>query len=187
MTPVTEQVYLRAGDFYFGSGLVRIKTLLGTCVAISMWHPSKRTGGMCHFLLPTRGNTQSETHGCAGLYADEVMPLFSAELVRHRTHPADYQVKVFGGGNMFPAQGAGGCNPQRRCSDAQRQDCPYVGCSNVLSAHRLLAAGGFRIMTEDVGGLGSRNVIFDLDDGNLWVSRGAAMNVPAPGAQEGLR
>jgi chemotaxis protein CheD len=184
MATVKEQVFLRAGDFYFGAGDVRVKTLLGTCVAICMWHPSKRIGGMCHFLLPTRGKLQSATHTGAGFYGDEVLTLFTDALARHLTHPDEYQVKVFGGGNMFP--GRGSCGAQQWCSDGQREACPNVGCYNVLSAHRLLAAAGFPITTEDVGGHGSRNVIFDLDDGNVWVSRGAVMK-PALGAGEGLR
>jgi chemotaxis protein CheD len=185
MTTVKELVYLRAGDFYFGTGVVRVKTLLGTCVAICMWHPSKRIGGMCHFLLPTRGKVQNAIHTGPGFYADEVLTLFTDALVRHRTHPAEYQVKVFGGGNMFPGW-TGACGAHQPCSDAQRESCPNVGCYNVLSAHRLLATAGFPITIEDVGGHGSRSVIFDLDDGNLWVSRGAAMK-PAAAAGEGLR
>jgi chemotaxis protein CheD len=187
MATVTELVYLRAGDFYFGSGSVRIKTLLGTCIAITMWHPLKRIGGMCHYLLPTRGSVQRTLHSAAGFYADEVLSLFTAALVYHRTQPAEYQVKVFGGGNMFPGRAGYGCDARHPCSDERREACPHVGCHNISSAHRLLAAGGFHITSEDVGGHGSRSLIFDLDDGTLWVSRGAAMNVPALGAGEGLR
>jgi len=187
MATTTEFVFLRAGDFYFGSGRVRIKTLLGTCVAISMWHPQSRIGGMCHFLLPTRRAAQSNVHTAAGFYADEVMPLFIDALARHGTHPSDYQVKVCGGGNMFPGRVALACGKGQRCNEAQRTSCPQVGCHNVVSAHRLLAAGGFRIASEDVGGHGSRNVVFDLDDGNLWVCRGAAMNMTAADAAAGTR
>jgi chemotaxis protein CheD len=187
MAALTELVYLRAGDFYFGSGSVRIKTLLGTCIAITMWHPLKRIGGMCHYLLPTRGSVPRGASSGAGLYADEVLPLFMDALAHHRTQPAEYQVKVFGGGNMFPGRTGYGCDARQPCSDARRDVCPLVGCHNVSSAHRLLAAGGFHITSKDLGGHGSRSLIFDLDDGTLWVSRGAAMNVPVLVAAEGLR
>jgi chemotaxis protein CheD len=187
MATAMELVFLRTGDFYFGKGAVRIKTLLGTCVAISMWHPFKRMGGMCHYLLSTRGSAQAALHVGAGFYADEVMTLFADALARHGTHPAEYQVKVFGGGNMFPDRDAVACRALQSCSDELRSPCAHVGCHNVLSARRLLLAGGFQIMTEDVGGYGSRNVMFDLDDGNLWVSRGAPMNMPALAAVEAMK
>jgi chemotaxis receptor (MCP) glutamine deamidase CheD len=71
-------ILLHAGDFHFGSGKIRIRTLLGTCVAIAIWHPTRRIGGMCHFLLPTRRRSESTEGAAAGFYADEVMGLFAA-------------------------------------------------------------------------------------------------------------
>ena len=50
---VTE-VFLQPGEFHFGHARTRIKTILGSCVAITMWHPILRIGGMCHYLLPAR-------------------------------------------------------------------------------------------------------------------------------------
>jgi chemotaxis protein CheD len=42
-----------------------IRTVLGSCVSITLWHPVKRVGGMCHFLLPTRGVPVSEENSMA--------------------------------------------------------------------------------------------------------------------------
>ena len=53
-------VVLRPGDFYFGGGRTRISTLLGSCVSITLWHPQRHVGGMCHYLLARR-NGQSDT------------------------------------------------------------------------------------------------------------------------------
>jgi chemotaxis protein CheD len=168
-------VFLRAGDFYFGRGEVQLRTLLGTCVSVALWHPQKRIGGLCHYLLPTRGRAEGAAQGSAGLYADEVFGLFDLAVKKYKTEPRDYVVKLFGGGNMFPRQSDGRRCADQQCADPQRKECALVGCHNVLAAHQLLASGGYHIVGEDVGGQGSRQIVFDLADGSLWVSHGAAM------------
>ncbi|MBL8511280.1 MAG: chemotaxis protein CheD, partial [Betaproteobacteria bacterium] len=54
-TSFVMDIFLQPGEFYFGDADTRIRTLLGSCVSITMWHPTRRIGGMCHYMLPTRG------------------------------------------------------------------------------------------------------------------------------------
>ena len=54
-SPEPIDVFLQPGDFYFGEAGTRIRTLLGSCVAITLWHPILHIGGMCHIMLPERG------------------------------------------------------------------------------------------------------------------------------------
>jgi chemotaxis protein CheD len=42
------------GQWHFGPEQITVKTLLGSCVALTLWHPQRRIGGMCHYLLPDR-------------------------------------------------------------------------------------------------------------------------------------
>src|SRR5690606_5865574 len=51
------EVNLLPGALWFGTGDVRLHTLLGSCVAITLWHPRYRYGGMCHFMLPGRSRS----------------------------------------------------------------------------------------------------------------------------------
>ncbi len=150
-TPV--EIYLQPGEFHFGGGNARIHTLLGSCVAITLWHPILHVGGMCHFLLPSRDGRPSS--GLDGRYADEAMQLFMREIGKCNTRPVEYQTKLFGGGNMFP------CLTRKKATE--------VGVHNVEAARLLLLANDLRIQREDVGGNGHRRIIFDLRDGNVWV------------------
>lgn len=70
------EVFLGPGDLYFGDQFTRIRTLLGSCVAITLWHPRALIGGMCHYMMPTRSHP-----GVQGPFPD---PLHS--------HPAGEQV-----------------------------------------------------------------------------------------------
>lgn len=146
-------VYLMPGDFYFGEHPARIQTLLGSCVSITAWHPLLRIGGMSHSMLPTRG--KPGVHSLDGRYGDESLALLLDEIHNRRTRPEEYQVKIFGGGNMFQQTRA-----ERAFNVAER---------NVEAVRALLEGHGFTIQAAHVGGKGHRVIIFDLSDGNVWV------------------
>ncbi len=46
--------FLNPGEFFFCESNCQIHTLLGSCIAITLWHPILKIGGMCHFVLPGR-------------------------------------------------------------------------------------------------------------------------------------
>lgn len=145
------EIYLLPGDFYFADQPARIHTVLGSCVSIAFWHPVLRIGGMCHFVLPNRHKQGS--HQSNGHYADEVIELMLREIYKRNTRPGDYQVKLFGGGNMFE-------------NFSVRQTL-NVARDNIEAARVLLRENGFEIHAEHVGGSGHRRIIFDLCDGSV--------------------
>jgi chemotaxis protein CheD len=168
-------LHLAAGEFHFGSGGTRIHTILGTCVSIVLWHPAKRMGGMCHFLLPTRPANSGGGAGVPGMYADEAMGAFAESLRTSETLPGEYVVKIAGGGNMFPDQLLDTSCRDGACTDTRRAGCQGIGCKNIRAARSLLAAAGYMVTAEDVGGHGSRLVIFELWSGHTWMKRGGPM------------
>jgi chemotaxis protein CheD len=163
-TSLTE-VVLKIGQFYFGGGRTKIRTLLGSCVSITMWHPHLKIGGMCHYMLPQRGMGGTASAAAEGNYADEVMPMFLRELRSAGTRPKEYIVKLFGGGCMFTDTGS------------VRTDVPEVSARNISAGRALLAQHGFTVSAEQTGGYGSREVVFELWSGDVWIRRGLA--VPA--------
>lgn len=161
ISPVLD-VTIAPGEFYFGGGEARIFTLLGSCVAITLWHPIRRIGGMCHYLLPTRGPSQRLS---PGHYADEAIELFQRAIEQAGTKPQEYEAKLFGGGNMFEALGT-----------AVRT--ANVSTSNIAVGKRLLREQGFRIGATDLGGSCHRKIYLDLWSGDVWVQRGPSPNTP---------
>ena len=178
-SPVAHR-FLQLGDYYFGAERVRVQTVLGTCIAITLWHPIKRFGGICHYLLPTRGIARAPASGLPGVYADDVMELFEASMRRSQTRAQEYQVKLFGGGNMFPEQLATSKCRDQACTDRARATCASIGCRNIAAGQQMLAEHGFTLAARDVGGHGSRQVSFDVWSGDVWVRRGAAVSDGVP-------
>lgn len=149
----TVDVFLQPGEVYFGGRDTRIRTLLGSCVAVVMWHPGMRAGGMCHYMLP--GAPKAKRDALDGRYADEALELMLREIRNAYTSPADYLVKLFGGGHMFSAH------------QSVRES--HVGAKNVEMARILMKRHGFSISAEQLGGVGHRNVMFDIGNGHVWV------------------
>lgn len=159
-------IFLQPGDFYFGDKDIRIRTLLGSCVSLTLWHPTRRIGGMCHYLLPFRAGR--EAHALDGRYAEEAIELFLHEIRGAKSHPFEYQLKVFGAGNMFRRQSKNAaCGPDS--TREEMQACRNVSCKNIAIARSLAALHGFEIEAENLGGDGHRQVIFDIWSGHVRV------------------
>lgn len=148
------EIFLQPGEFYFGDANTRIRTLLGSCVAITMWHPLLRVGGMCHYLLPTRERRVAA--GLDGRYGDEAVQLFLQEMAARGTQAREYQIKLFGGGNMFPALG-------------RKAKAMEIGARNISLAQAALESLGGQVLAQHVGDTGHRAIIFDVWSGDVWV------------------
>jgi chemotaxis protein CheD len=176
------ELFLCTGDFYFGIGPLRLRTLLGSCVSVTFWHPQRHLGGMCHYLLPRRGNAPSAADARPGLYADEVIALLVERIYAARTAPADYVVKLFGGGNMFDRSAPATCQPGT-CMEDVGDACAPVPCRNVIAGRALLARHGFRLSAEDTGGYRSRQLLLDLPSGEVWLRYGAHVGTSVGGGR----
>lgn len=151
--------FLGPGALAFGAAPQRLGTLLGSCVAIAVWHPGRRIGGMCHYVLPTRGGTGA-ARGTDGRYADEAWRWLLAAMARVGTRPEEYRAMLFGGSNMFPARGATGLD---------------VAARNVVAGRRLIAETRLCVAAEDLGGVAHRRVSFDLMSGVAHVTAGGTV------------
>ena len=94
------EIFLQPGEVYFGERDTRIRTLLGSCVAITVWHPGLLVGGMCHYMLPKHPGKKRDT--LDGRYADEAMELMLRDIRNAGTCPNEYQVKLFVADICFP-------------------------------------------------------------------------------------
>ncbi len=158
-------LFLQPGEFIVADASYKLRTLLGSCVSITLWHPQTRTGGMSHFLLPSRGRARRPKRLDAR-YGDEALQLMLEEFERLDIAPAQCHAKVFGGGNMFP----GVAHPGGR-----------VGQRNGEAAISLLGENGIAILSESLFGVGHRQIIFDVSNGDVWSSQIA----PSAAATEG--
>ncbi len=154
------EVYLLPGEYFVGDERYRIRTVLGSCVSITLWHRRLRIGAMSHFLLSEResGPDPEPATELSGRYGKDALELMVAQLRECGVPVRECEAKVFGGGTMFPSIEAG------------RQ--PGIGHRNGVAAEKLLTEYGIPVVSESLFGTGHRHILFDVASGDVWVRQG---------------
>ncbi|HYR25790.1 MAG TPA: chemotaxis protein CheD [Aquabacterium sp.] len=156
VVPLTGERVILPGQIWFGGGAQQASTLLGSCVAFTLWHPVLRLGGMCHYMLPER--PPSLGGGLLdGRYGDEALALLLRAARAAGCPPEECETKLFGGGCMFEAE------------SLARGDALQVNLRNVEQAHRLALRHGLRVVAHHLGGEGHRQIRLHLDTGDVWM------------------
>ena len=123
---------------------------LGSCVAIILYDPVARIGGVVHVLLPKSPiKCDSEEK-----YADTGTRKLVKEMLNHGAKKERLVAKLVGGAQMFP-------NLNLSIADIGRQNSMII--RNIL--RELL----IRIVAEDLGGVRGRSSYFDTSDGHVTI------------------
>jgi len=154
--PANGELHLLAGQLHVGSGRVRVRTLLGSCVAVTLWAPAKRAGGMCHFLLPSRRHQPGQP--LDGRFGEEALHLMVEALRQRGVKPAECEAHLYGGADTMPDKTGIKFN---------------VGERNIEHGWALIEHHGFQLANVDVGDNVPRSVTMDLGTGEVLVRRGA--------------
>lgn len=126
---------------------------LGSCLAVGLYDPVQRVGGLAHLLLPHRpARTLS---GDAGKYVDAGIQQMVAELLRAGADQQNLVAKLAGGANMFESE--------------YKTLIHSIGARNAKSARETLAGLGIPVIGEEVGGNRGRTVELDLACGSMMV------------------
>jgi len=142
---------------------VAIVTVLGSCIAVCLVDPTRRLGGMNHFLLgePSGKNIPESDLQRYGVHA---MELLVNALMRGGGQRSDLRAHLYGGATMIAGLGD-------------------IGKQNIAFARRFLRTEGIQIRHEDVGGCHARRVEFQPFEGRSRcriVREPAAVEKPAP-------
>ncbi|MEH6347312.1 MAG: chemotaxis protein CheD [Bermanella sp.] len=154
--------FIHPGEFVFGGSNLHIHTILGSCIAITLWHPILKIGGMCHFVLPKKTGGISEL-SLDGRYCDGAMALFEKEAHKHGTNLDEYQGKIFGGSNML--------------TNLTLKEDELVGTKNTEAAVNWLLKKGVSLLVAHVGETGHRRIVFDVANGDVWVKHSPLQDV----------
>jgi chemotaxis protein CheD len=164
-------LFLQPGEYFVGDAGFRVRTLLGSCVSVTLWHAERRIGAMSHFLLPRRGATRPGPPDAR--YGEEALALMVEELAAMGIAAASCQAKIFGGGDMFPQHA--------------RRQAPKVGRHNGEAARGLLQAHGIPVVSESLFGVGHRQIAFSIGSGDVWVRQMDGPAHPGRPGQAGPR
>ncbi|MEN9659034.1 MAG: hypothetical protein RL571_2499 [Pseudomonadota bacterium] len=146
----SKRIFLLPGDVRFAQAPDCLYTILGSCLAITAWHPYKKHGGMCHFQLPN----SSKKAELSGRYGYDAFSLLCQHMNEYASLPSEYRYQIYGGSQIL-----------------KLQPTVSIGARNIHAARQLLANAELTIDFEDTGGSQSRRIELDLSTGQVWVHR----------------
>ena len=146
------KVYLHPGELFASVDACAVTTILGSCVAVCLWDPVSRIGGINHFLLPEWNKTTQPSPR----FGDVAMKALIDRLLALGAQRRRLEAKMFGGACVLQAF-------QERES--------HLGARNVGAAESFLSEHNIPVVGSDVGGPKGRKLIFHIDDGSAWVKQ----------------
>jgi chemotaxis protein CheD len=131
--------FLLPGYVYISKDSSLISTVVGSCVAVSLWDYEKELGAMANFLYPIVKDKSQAVVSYGNIAITCMIKLFIGEgsKLEHLT------AQVFGGA-INPLGG-----------------CEKIGLENVHIAQKLLASKHIPITSEDVGGTMGRKIVYN--------------------------
>ena len=178
-------IFLQPGEYFVADAGYQIRTMLGSCVSITLWHPKSRIGAMSHFLLPSRqmherySPLELATASRARMAHLEHLPARPARPLDDglpQTLDARYADEALW---LMLRELAQQGVPPRECQAKVfgggnmfpgqfRSGAMHIGRRNGEAARALLQAHGIPIMSESLFGAGHRQIIFDVSTGDVW-------------------
>jgi chemotaxis protein CheD len=152
------EVFLHPGEIFGTEQPVRVKTIVGSCVAIVLRAPRLGLAAMAHCVLPeaeARAAVLPAHAACR--YVDVAIELMLGAFTSRGVTVVELEVKLFGGAG--------------RLEDGSAERGYQVGRRNVKAAQSALAAHGLCIAASDTGGSRGRVIEFDTATGEVWVKR----------------
>ncbi len=141
--------YVGIGKVTIARSPVRLTTVLGSCVALTLYCPGEQVGGMAHILLSGDGGGNSTR------FSDPAVKQLLGEVRGKSPGKSRLIAKVIGGArSFFSDDGAMIRN---------------IGRNTVLGVVRYLVDEDIDIEGMHIGGTSSRDVMFDLETGDVII------------------
>ena len=145
--PENIDFYLEPGYVYFSRRAANVRTVLGSCVTVCLWDRRLKCGGMTHFLYPSVHEPERATAKYGNVAVLALVKMMKEAGCRN----GDLVAQIFGG--AYP-EGSNGNS---------------VGGENVRVAHAVLERKEVPVISQDVGGMMGRKIVFDTGTGHVAV------------------
>lgn len=146
-----KEVTLYIGGVHAGEEPTLVKTLLGSCIAVCLYDPIRRVGGMNHFMLP-RGDGDGPDASRFGVHA---MDCLIGAVMKAGGDRRRLVAKVFGGAHVLDI----------------KESVVGVPQQNIEFIRAFLQGEVLPVLSEDVGGYHPRHVHFYTESGRALVKK----------------
>lgn len=163
--PHLPMLFLKQNEMSILSKPMLVSTILGSCVAVTLFSPRLGVAAISHSYLP-HCRTRKYVDNIRDLlcerclhcpeafkYVDCAVSMMVEAFTRFGVTPGETQVQLFGGAKMI----------DRR---PQAVNIP-IGTQNSDTAQKVIADQGLRIAVQDIGGATGRKIYFDTQTGHV--------------------
>ncbi len=145
-------VYLKPGEVIISKNPILVSTILGSCIAVTMFSPGKKIGAICHAMYPCNPTVDVNVQ-----YVDSAIRVIFSKMMEY-TGKSDLIVKLFGGAKVLTGGEYG-------------EDRMAIGEQNISQAKKTLSELGLAIANSDIGGLRGRKLLFSIKTGDVYRRR----------------
>ena len=124
---------------------------LGSCIAVIIFDPAARVGGMLHYMLPESELDIEKARKIPAMFADTGIPSLFKQSYQFGAKKANITVKVAGGGQILDENGVFN-----------------IGKRNYLALRKIFYKNNVMIAAEHVGGNVNRTVRLDMNTGQVF-------------------
>ncbi len=154
------------GEFYVTRANERIETVLGSCISACVRDPIAGVGGMNHFMLPVDKNSKNPTElSSANRYGNYAMENLVNAILSSGGKRERLEFKLFGGGRIMSSM-------------------TNIGWYNIGFAFDYVYTEGFTVVSQDIGDIYPRKVLYYPLSGRVRVRRLNAMHNQSLADQE---
>ena len=129
---------------------VLVTYALGSCIAVSIYDPVARVGGLLHFMLPEAPADAARDGKNPYMFADSGIPMMFREAYEKGAQKKRLRVRVAGGAQIMDEHGVFN-----------------IGQRNCIAMKKIFWKAGVFVHAEDTGGKTARTMRFDLSTGRI--------------------
>jgi len=155
-----QSVYLTTGQLHISKSPTLVQTVLGSCVAVTMFHPVLKVGAICHALLPECTDRELCGSKCVHgfKFIDCAITCMAGQFNKYGSKHDDIEIKLFGGADMLQLK-------------HNNSTAIAVGKQNIRTALQTIKTEGLRLLLSDVGGTQGRKILFNTYTGEVMLKR----------------
>lgn len=146
-------LFLKPGEVCISREPAVVSTILGSCVAVTMFNERLKIGGICHALLPEK-RTPHDDDDCR--YVDSSIMYMLKKLEAMGVGRHEVEVKLIGGADVI---------------DITDTTKPSVGRQNIEKALEMMDTERLSLTHSDVGGTTGRKIHFYTHTGVVLLQR----------------
>jgi chemotaxis protein CheD len=125
---------------------------LGSCVAVTIYDPVARVGGLLHFMLPEAPPDAAKSGKNPYMFADSGIPMMFREAYEMGAEKRRLRVKVAGGAQIMDEHGVF-----------------KIGQRNCVAMRKIFWKAGVIVHAEEIGGTVARTMRLEITSGRIFL------------------